>query len=75
MRRENRFATWVVYRVAVRGQDVPANAVCEQSEWDAMERERPGQHILVQAGITSEGEAERMARGTSGDPVKRGSKL
>ena len=30
-----------------------------------------GFNTLVQDGITSEGEAERLARGTSGDPAKR----
>ena len=38
------------------------NAVCRQSEWEAMERAQPGYHTLVQAGITNEGEAERLAR-------------
>jgi hypothetical protein len=47
------------------------NAVCEQSEWDEMERARPGYHTLIRAGITNEGEAERLARGTSGDPKGR----
>ena len=42
-------------------------AVCEQREWEEMERVRPGYHKLVQGGIASEGEAERLARGTSGD--------
>jgi len=36
------------------------DAVCEQSEWEAMERAQPGYHTLVQAGITNE--AERLAR-------------
>ena len=40
------------------------NAVCEQSEWEAMERDRPGLHTLIRSGIASEGEAERLARST-----------
>ncbi|MDB5312764.1 MAG: hypothetical protein JWO38_6966 [Gemmataceae bacterium] len=71
MRRTNRFETWVVYRMTLRGVASPVNAVCEQGEWDAMEAARPGHHVLVRAGITSEGEAERLARGTSGDPIPR----
>ena len=63
--------SWVVYKATVRGNTGGMNAVCEQSEWDAMELAQPGQHLLIQAGITSEGEAERLARGTSGDPAKR----
>jgi hypothetical protein len=36
-----------------------------------MQLAQPGVHTLVRAGIPSEGEAERLARGTSGDPPKR----
>jgi hypothetical protein len=55
---------WVVYRMTVHGKKSGINAVCEQGEWDAMERDRPGYHTLVQAGIPTEGEAERLARST-----------
>lgn len=63
--------TWVVYRVTLHNQPEPRNAVCEQGEWDEMERLQPGHYALVRAGITNEGEAERLARGTSGDPKPR----
>jgi hypothetical protein len=46
-------------------------AICEQSEWDAMELNRPGYHKLLHAGIASETEAELIARGTSGDRAPR----
>jgi hypothetical protein len=49
----------------VRGKLLGSNAVCEQGEWDAMERANPGQHSLIHAGITNEGEAERLARSGS----------
>jgi hypothetical protein len=62
---------WVVYKMTVRGKPDPLNAVCKQSEWDAMELARPGYHTLVRAGITSENEADRLARGTSGDSKPR----
>ena len=39
----------------------------EQAEWDAMESAQPGYHTLVRSGITNEGEAERLARGTAGN--------
>ena len=58
---------WVVYRLRTDGKTPGVNAVCEQSEWEAMERAQPGQHTLVRSGIASEAEAERLARGTSGD--------
>lgn len=54
--------SWVVYRMTVYQKPSEANAVCEQSEWDAMESARPGYHTLIQAGIPSEGEAEQLAR-------------
>jgi hypothetical protein len=63
--------SWVVYRVTIKGQEAGPNAVCEQSEWEEMERLRPGLHTLIRSGIASEGEAERLARGMSGDPVPR----
>lgn len=54
---------WVVYRMTVHGKKSNMYAVCEQGEWDAMERAQPGHHTFVQAGISSEGEAERLAKG------------
>ncbi len=55
---------WVVYRMTIHNKVNGVNAVCQQSEWDAMELARPGYHTLIQAGITNEGEAERLARNT-----------
>ncbi|HJT76275.1 MAG TPA: hypothetical protein VJ739_03660 [Gemmataceae bacterium] len=62
---------WVVYLMTLHGKPEGMKAVCEQSEWDAMDLSQPGYHTLVRAGITNEGEAERLARGTSGDPKPR----
>jgi hypothetical protein len=62
---------WVVYQMSTDGRNPGVHVVCEQSEWDAMELAKPGQHTLVRSGITSEAEAERLARGTSGDPTPR----
>ena len=58
---------WVVYEMGAAGKDQGINVVCEQSEWDALELAQPGKHKLIRTGITNEGEAERLARGTSGD--------
>lgn len=63
--------SWVVYLMTMHGKQSGMNAVCEQSEWDAMQLSRPGYHTLVQAGITTENEADRIARGTSGNPKIR----
>ena len=65
--------SWVVYQSAVKGEPTGPNAVCEQDEWVAMELANPGANRLIQSGIQSEGEAERLARGKSGDPIPRGS--
>ena len=65
---------WVVYRQVIRGVPEGINAVCEQAEWEAMQLAKPGQQQLIQTGIANEGEAERLARGTSGDPLKRRSR-
>jgi hypothetical protein len=70
--RTQRAVSWVVYRMSIKGNPDGINAVCEQAEWDRMEADRPGHHTLVRAGIANEREAERLARGTSGDPVPRG---
>jgi hypothetical protein len=65
-----RQVTWVVYLMALHKKP-GVTAVCEQSEWDAMQRDHPGQHTLIRGGIASETEAELLARGTAGD-AKRG---
>ncbi|MCE9533318.1 MAG: hypothetical protein K8T89_19650 [Planctomycetes bacterium] len=75
--RKTKVESWVVYRksLTVHGKELGSNAVCEQSDWDEMELSRPGFHTLLQSGIQNEAEAEKLARGTSGDPPKRESKL
>jgi hypothetical protein len=60
--------SWVVYRVTVKGKPSGTCAVCERVEWEEMERVQPGHHTLILAGITNEGEAERLARDGSADP-------
>ena len=63
--------SWVVYKMTLFGKTDQKNAVCEQSEWEAMELARPGYHTLVRDHITDEAEAEKLARGTSGDAAPR----
>ena len=58
---------WVVYEIGAGGKDQGMNVVCDQDQWDALELAQPGKHKLIRTGITNEGEAERLARGTSGD--------
>jgi hypothetical protein len=58
---------WVVYEIGAADNRQGINVVCEQNEWDALELAQPGKHKLIRTGIANEGEAERLARGTSGD--------
>lgn len=62
---------WVVYKMHLAGATGP-NAVCEQAEWEQMERINPGYHTLVRADIASEPEAERLARESPGGTAVRG---
>jgi hypothetical protein len=54
--------TWVVYEKFVHRQDTGQNAVCEQRDWEEMERIRPGSQNVIMAGIATEQEADRYAR-------------
>ncbi len=74
MRKTEKTMSWVVYRMTIHGKISGMSAVCEQGEWEAMERSQPGYHTLILAGITNEGEAERLARSgqTDGQPAKTG---
>jgi hypothetical protein len=65
---------WVVYQRPMKGSPEGIRAVCEQREWEAMDLAKPGYFTLIQGGISNEGEAERLARGTSGDRPPRNSK-
>lgn len=62
--------TWTVYQ-AVQGKVVGIRSVCTDSEWQALELSHPGLNVLVQQGLTNEADAERLARGTSGDSVAK----
>ena len=69
MRKSDQAAAWAVYRKTAHGkvsQLGGQGTVCEQSEWEEMERDNPGYHTLVRANIASEPEAEALARDTSG---------
>lgn len=63
--------SWVIYSMRVKNFPKRMRAVCAQPEWELMDRDKPGFYTLVQAGIENEGEAERLARGTSGEERPR----
>lgn len=67
MRARETCHSWVVYRMSLNRGKEAGNVVCEQREWDALEAARPGFHTLLHTGVRTEQEAERLARGTSGD--------
>jgi len=74
MRPTKQASSWVVYRMTLKDKmQTEVNAVCEQGEWDAMQRENPEARALVRSGIATEEEAEKLARGATGDikPRKR----
>ncbi len=72
MRTTEKCLSWVVYRMEIHGKPITGNAVCEQGEWDAMERVNPGRRKLVQAGIASESDAETLARNSPIDADTNG---
>jgi hypothetical protein len=63
-------STWVVYQ-SVQGKQMGAKSICDQREWEALERTNPGVNELLASGLMSESQAEKLARGTSGDAKKR----
>ena len=77
MRMSSRSPLWAVYQKSIKisQKTVSMNAVCEQAEWDAMSKAEPGVHTLVRDRIETEEEAEKLARGTSGDDYKSRKKL
>jgi hypothetical protein len=64
--------SWVVY--SVERSAGRSNVICEQKEWELIVASRtdPTAKQLVRAGIGNEQEAEKIARGTSGDAFKAG---
>jgi len=74
-RKSGKPITWVVYKRSLihQKQQTESFAVCEQSEWDELEAAGPGVHTLVQGGFEIESDAEKHARGTSGDSFRKGS--
>jgi L-asparaginase II len=71
MRKQEKDEEWVVYHV-LQGKNAGLRAVCQQSEWETLELRYPGVNERIQAGIVSETEAEKLARGTSGDLKNKG---
>ena len=75
MRITNVCHAWVVYKMTMPKNAVGGNVVCEQREWEALEASRPGFHTLLHSGLTTEQEAEKLARGTAGEAPPRSPKV
>ncbi len=71
MPRSDNAVSWVVYATDPLGKTPGLKVVCEQADWDRLELAQPGRYALVKSGIANEAEAERLARGTSGDARTR----
>ena len=56
MRKFEQDESWVIYQAVIKGVVSGPNAVCEQAEWEAMERAKPGCTWVVQSGIATEGD-------------------
>ena len=69
MRKTEECMAWVVYWMTIHGKATGMKAVCEQGEWETMERVQPGHHKLILAGITNEAEAESLARNSPVDGI------
>jgi hypothetical protein len=74
MRSASEAKSWAVYQIAPRGNEPVTNAMCDQRDWEQIEKSSNGRCTLIRGNITNEGEAERLARGTSGDTKPRVSK-
>jgi hypothetical protein len=66
--------SWVVYTMPLKDNAEGIRAVCDAQEWVKMERAKPGFFAPIQDGIPNEGEAERLARGRSGEAKSRAAK-
>ena len=70
MRRSEEAPTWVVYET-ITGPNAGRNSVCTAADWSALMASKPGENRLIMEGIANENEADKLARGTSGDKPPR----
>lgn len=66
MRETPKVQKWVVYK-SITGSKAGTNSVCTADEWKVVQERDPGENVIVQEDIVDESEAEKVARGTSGD--------
>jgi hypothetical protein len=66
MRKPEADELWAVYQVAA-GKQAGTRVMCPQSQWEELTLNQPNANVLIQDRIASESDAEKLARGTSGD--------
>ena len=62
--------SWVVYE-SMDGPRLGMKSVCDEEEWTSLAASKTTAVKLIKKGIGSESEAEKLARGTSGDRKPR----
>lgn len=62
--------SWVVYE-SVDGPRTGMKSICDEDEWATIAAAKSTNVKLIKKGICSESEAEKLARGTSGDRKPR----
>jgi hypothetical protein len=70
MRESPKIQTWVVYET-LKGPMAGLRSVCTASDWKLVESRDPTMNQIIKDGISTENEAEKLARGTSGDQKPR----
>lgn len=66
MRNVPEIRSWVVYET-LTGPKAGTRSLCTADEWRAIDAADPTRNQVIKEGIVDETEAEKLARGTSGD--------
>lgn len=70
MRESPKVQKWVVYET-VTGPHTGMMSVCTEDDWRVIESRDSSKNRIIKAEIVDENEAEKLARGTSGDLKSR----
>ncbi|MDB5387554.1 MAG: hypothetical protein JWM11_3200 [Planctomycetaceae bacterium] len=74
MRESPKVTEWVVYET-VTGPQAGMKSVCTAAEWKVIDGRDPNKNRIIRENISDENEAEKLARGTSGDLKARAKAL
>ncbi len=73
MRASPKVEKWVVYETTA-GPNTGRKSVCTTGEWNCIESSKSNENRIIMDGIPNENDAEKLARGTSGDQKPRQTK-